>query len=657
MNLSTLEAPARAPTAAAVAGLPASAPSPSAVSAATATGWLMKGLELQNAGRLDEAEPLFLQVLALLPNHPAALYSQGVVLLRRPDATKALPFLADAVQRVPGFAPLWGLYATALQAAGRNEDALAAFDRGLEQDPNHVEMLLNSGVLLRQMLRHHAALERFNRVLTVQPQHASAMGNLAILLTEFKQHQQAVAMFERLLAVKPDHDYGLGLLVYERMHACDWTDWEAQRERIVQGVREGRRVCKSLPFMALSDDAADHQSAARIFASHWCPPAPEPLWQGERYRHDRIRLAYLSADLREHPVAHLTAGIFERHDRRRFETIALSLGPDDGSRLRQRMQRSFDRFIDVHRMGSAAIAKLVRDLEVDILVDLGGYTSDARTDVLARRPAPVQVNWLGYPGTMGVPYMDYILADRHVIPPAHQRHYDEGVVYLPDTYLPTDGGLRIAERTPTRAECGLPDEGFVFCSFNHDYKIAPPMFRLWMRLLTQVPGSVLWLMSRGDTSQRNLRAAAAQAGIAPERLVFAKRVPRVEDHLARYRQADLFLDTHPYNAHTTCADALMAGLPVLTCSGGAFPSRVAGSLLHAAGLPELVTGDQAGYEALALRAATDRDWLRGLRERLAAGRVHSPLFDTDGFTRHLEAAFVSMWRARQLGDARDALTR
>ena len=350
------------------------------------------------------------------------------------------------------------------------------------------------------------------------------------------------------------------------------------------------------------------------------------------------------------------AGVFEHHDHSRFETIAISVGVDDQSRLRTRMQAAFDHFIDVRGMGAAQIAQHMRDLEVDIAVDLGGYTSDTRTDIFARKPAPVQVNYLGYPGTMGTDYYDYILADRHVIPAEHQQFYDEKVVYLPDSYLPTDSTVAIADQTPTRAECGLPEAGFVFCSFSHDYKISPPVFDVWMRLMVQVPGSVLWLMSRGTLAQTNLRREAEARGVNAARLVFAGRVPRVEDHLARYRQADLFLDTHPYNAHTTAADALMAGLPVLTLMGNAFPGRVAGSLLHTMNLPELVTHSLADYEAAALRFAGAPVELAALRQRVRAQRATSALFDTAGFCRQIEAAWTAMWRVSQLGGAGDALS-
>lgn len=617
---------------------------------------LIRGIELQNAGQVEEAAALFRAYLQAFPHDGVATYSLAVIMMQRGESVAVSHMLAEAVTVTPGFAPLWMAYGNVLQGAGRSVDALTAYDNALVLNPQYPEALINSGVLLREAHRHAEALDRFQRVLAFKPDHETALGNCGIILTEFKRSEEAVAIFQRLLAVNPRYDYGLGLLAYERLHACDWTDFASCVTQIMDGIKAGQRACKSLPLMAFSDDAAAHQISAQLFAARF-PASKTPMWTGERYRHKKIRLAYVSPDLREHPVGHLMAGIFEHHDKNRFELIAISLGIDDSSRLRSRMLAAFDKFVDARLMNSRQIATLMREMEVDIAVDLAGYTADSRTDVFAHRPAPVQVNYLGYPGTLGTSYMDYIIADRHVIPAQHQAFYNEKVVYLPDTYLPTDAGLQIAERTPTRQECGLPDEGVVFCSFSHDYKISPPLFDIWMRLLNLVPGSVLWLMSRSEVSQRNLRQEAAQRGVDPARLVFAGRVPRVEDHLARYRQADIFLDTHPYNAHTTAADALMAGLPVVTFMGGAFPARVAASLLHAIGMPELVADSPAGYEALALHLAHHPDVLRALKDKLQSHRHTHALFDTARLSQNLEAIYVSMWRQTELGDAHDALSR
>ena len=616
---------------------------------------LVRALQLQSAGQLDAAMVLFNELLAATPGHAPALYSLGVIALNVGRGDEALALSERGIRSAPAFAPMRFVHGAALQALGRKTEALESYDAALAIQPDFVDVLLNSGVLLRDMLRHKESLERFNQVLRINPDHRSALANTAILLTEFKHSDKAIPMFERLLTLDPDYDYGLGLLAYEQLHICDWSRLADLTPRILDGVRVGKRVCKTLALMAISDSASDHLLAAKTFAAHFYPKAKRSLWNGERYRHDRIRVAYVSPDLREHPVGHLIAGVLERHDKNRFETIAISLGVDDQSRLRARMLKAFDRFIDVRQYGAPQVAELMREMEVDIAIDLAGYTSDSRADIFAHRPAPVQVNYLGYPGTMGTDYMDYILADRYLIPPEHRQYYTEKVVYLPDSYLPTDAGVKISERTPTRAECGLPEDGVVFCSFSHDYKISPRMFDVWMGLLREVPGSVLWLVARGELGQKNLRREAEQRQVDPSRLVFAGRVPLVEDHLARYRQADLFLDTFPYNAHTTSADALMAGLPVITCMGDAFPARVAAGVLHAHGLPELVTHSLEDYAKLALDLARSPERLTALKAKVIANKQTGRLFDTDGFCRNLEAVYIAMWRAAQLGGAADAL--
>lgn len=615
---------------------------------------LIGAIQAQERGDLDEAVRLFTATLEAHPGHPAACYSLGVIALRRGDFAEALRWAEIGIASTPGYAPLRLLGGTALKGSGADPEAvLRRYDEAIALKPDYIEALINSGVVLRDMLRHREALERFNQVLTIDPDYPTALANCAVLLTEFKQSERAIAMFEHLLKVQPGYDYGPGLLCLERLHVCDWTDYEQTVRDIVAATRAGRRATKSLAMMAISDFAGDHHQAARIFAEHLYPPAAKPLWSGEIYRHDRIRLAYISPDLREHPVGHLMAGVFEHHDKSRFETFAISLGIDDGSRLRTRMLKSFDHFYDAKTAPPAQVAKLIRDLEIDILVDLAGFTADSKPEVLAQKPAPIQVNFLGYAGSMGVDYMDYLIADRHVIPREHWPYYNEKIVYMPDAYLPTDSSVEIPEGIPSRGDFGLPETGLVFCAFSHDYKITPYVFAIWMRLLKRNPGSVLWLMSRSEISQKNLYAAAEAQGVAADRLIFATRVPRVEDHLARYRLADIFLDTFPYNAHTTAADALMAGLPVVTCMGNGFHARVAGSLVHAAGLPELVTHSLEDYEALAMALAAQPERIDRLKSELREGRASSPLFNTPEFCRNLEAIYIALWRSYRLGSNPD----
>jgi predicted O-linked N-acetylglucosamine transferase (SPINDLY family) len=502
--------------------------------------------------------------------------------------------------------------------------------------------MINRSNLYYEIKQHVKAIESFADAVKVNPLSDKALAGQGIILTEMNRYEDAIPLFERMLEANPNFDYGRGLLFHAEQHSCDWTRFEESREVIENGIRAGERVCKTLPFMSLSNSPEDLFKCVRIFADHLFPSKSKPLWQGEKYKHDKIRLAYISPDFREHPVGHLMAGIIEHHDKSKFETIGISLGLDDNSTLRSRFKNAFSQFIDVRSRKSWDIAETIRNLEVDILVDLAGYTADSRTDVFAYRPAPIQVNYLGYPGTLGVDYMDYILADRQVIPEDQQVFYSEKVAYLPDAYLPTDSSLKISDKTPTREDMGLPATGVIFCSFNHDYKINPAMFDVWMSILDQVPNSILWLMKLNEPAQRNLRKEAEKRGINPDRLIFATRVPLVEDHLARYRLADLFLDTSPYNAHTTASDALLVGLPVLTYLGNTFSGRVAASLLTAIGMPELITNSLEEYQALAIKLAKDSQLLSELKTKLLANQKVYPLFKTDLFCQNMEKVFIHM---------------
>ena len=465
-------------------------------------------------------------------------------------------------------------------------------------------------------------------------------------LMESKRFAEAVEASDRALAFAPGNIIAARLGIHARLFACDWSRRAEDKRRITEGLRAGQNIIGPFQHRAISDSEAENLLLAQLWAK--AVPAPaNPLWRGETYRHDKIRVAYISTDFRDHVVSHVIAGCFEHHDKTRFETTAISCGPDDGSKIRRRLEAAFDHFIDVQAKSDLEIAMIMREREIDIAVDLMGYSR--RSSVLAYRPAPLQVNYLGYPGTMAAPFMDYIIADPVLIPDENQIHYSEHVVYLPHSYMPHDRNRQIAEKTPSRVEAGLPESGFVFAGYSETHKIGPEMFDIWMRLLRTAEGSVLWLRSANSEAMNNLRREANARGVTPERLVFASRLPRAEDHLARLRLAGLFLDTVPYNAHTTASDALWAGLPVLTCPGNTFPSRVAASLLHAIGIPELVTSSLAEYEDIARILAYDPGRLAAIKAKLMRNRDTEPLFDTVRFTRDLEIAYSAMWGRQQAG--------
>ncbi len=606
------------------------------------------GLVCMALRRLDEALLCFDEALAQDPDNALAYNNRGLVQhdLRHfdqaaADFTRATSLRADFVE---AFA---NLGKTRL-AQKHYAEALAACDTAVALAPGLATAHALRGSVLRELRRQDEALESWARALALQPDFAEVHFNCGGALHELRRYEDAATFQARAFALKPDMPYLRGDWLHDRMQCCDWTDFDADCAALLSAVDRGDAATGPFALLAVASTAAQQQRCARVLVADKYPPDATPLWRGERYAHERIRVAYVSADYRDHPTTHLIAGLIERHDRARFEVIGIYIGPPAVDAWRQRMERSFDRFFDVGAQSDEQIAQLLRELEIDIAVDLMGHTGYARTGVFALRPAPVQVNYLAYPGTMGAPYIDYLIADATLIPDEHRAFYDEKIAFVPHSYQMNDAGKRIADAPMRRADHGLPENAFVFCCFNGNFKITPDVFDIWMRLLDKLPDSVLWLLEGSPAAARNLRREAQRRGIAPERLRFAPKLPLAE-HLARHRCADLFLDSFHYNAHTTASDALWAGLPVLTRLGETFASRVAASLLNAVGLPELITRNAGDYEALALALATEPARLAALRDKLAANRLTQPLFDTERSTRDLESAFHAMHSRQQAG--------
>ena len=608
-----------------------------------------RGNTLQDLKRPAEALASYDRALAIQPDYAQALYNRGVVLRALQQPADALASYDRALAIKPDHVDALNNRGVVLRELKRPDEALASYDRALAIKPDYVEALNNRGSALRDLRRPAEALASHEQALAIEPAYADALCNRGIALRELKRPAEALASFERALALEPDHRYAFAGVAYAALATCDWGRTEVIAGELQRRIAQDRAIVPPFTLLGYSnDESLLLQCARKSLAEEIAVPA-QPMWRGESRRHERLRIAYLSSDFRRHAVASLFARLFELHDRARFEIIGISFGPDDQSEVRARLVRAFDQFHDVRSRDDGDVAKLLNELEVDIAIDLNGRTEEARLGILARRPAPVQATYLGYPGTTGADFIDYVIADPTVLPLGQQPFYTEKIVHLPECYQVNDSTRKIAADTPTRREAGLPDDGFVFCCFNNNFKITAPVFDVWMRLMRQVAGSVLWLL-QDDAVRENLVRAAAAREIDPARLVFAER-SEPEAHLARHRLADLFLDTLPYNAHTTACDALWAGLPVLTCKGAGFAGRVAASLLSAAGIPELVTADLREYEALALRLATDASLLRGLRQRLAQNRSSCPLFDTDRFRRHIENAYTTMWEIHRRGES------
>lgn len=608
---------------------------------ADADCWNQRGRALRSLGRHADALASFERALELDPAAADAWNNRGNALRALGRDGDAIASYDRALAIAPGHAPAWGNRGTALREAARPVEAVASYDRALALRPGDAGLWLGRGNALAELDRVEEAVASYDRALALAPDLAQAWRNRAEVLARGHRFDEALAAYGRALALEPAQPGLLGSWLLARLRLCDWAGLPAALERLREEVGAGRAAAAPFVFLALLDAPQLHLRLTRAHAAATQPqtgarPALRPRRAGER-----VRVGYYSADFHNHATAYLLAQMLEAHDRRRFEVYGFSFGPAKDDEMRRRTAAALHRFIDVRGSSDRDVAMLSRELGIDIAVDLKGYTQHARTGIFAAGCAPIQVNYLGYPGTMGAGYYDYILADSVVVPRGSDTHFTEQVVRLPHSYQPNDSRRTIAAGGSTRESTGLPSKGFVFCCFNAVYKIQPAWFDGWMRVLAAVEGSVLWLLEGPAVAAGNLRREARARGIDPGRLVYAPRLPQAQ-HLARLQLADLFLDTLPCNAHTTASDALWAGVPVLTCTGDSFASRVAASLLHTLGLPELIADDARAYERAATALATQPAVLASLRERLARARSATPLFDGRLHARHVEAAYLAM---------------
>ena len=565
-------------------------------------------------------------------NHPSnGLRQRAVERFQQGDADGALRLLRQAADLDPHSALAWNDFGTVLAQCGRLAEAIPVFRRAIELAPDTAEAHNNLANLYQMTGALEEAVTSYGTALRIRPEYAEAHRNLASALRRLGRLEESVAALATAVALNPAYAEAAALLIHQLQSMCDWRSLDDLTAQLIRAVESGSGVVNPFIFVTLRTTARQQRMCAGQWARRY-PVADRPPLRANR---ERLHIGYLSADFQDHATAHLISELIELHDRARFHIIGYSYGEDDGSGSRRRLRDAFDSFVDLQHASHAEAAARIRGDEVDILVDLKGYTTDARPEILALRPAPIQVSYLGYPGTMGCPAIDYILVDEFVVPADQQPNFTEKLAYLPHCYQVNDR-TRLIAPAPARAECGLPEQAFVFCCFNSPHKITPEVFEIWMRLLDRVPDSVLWLLDSNPHATANLRAK-----IGTERVVFAPSLPNPL-HLARFAAADLFLDTLPYNAHTLSSDALWGGCPVLTCAGETFASRVAGSILRAVNLPELVTSSLPEYEDLAFQLATDRGKLSALRTRLRADRPHLPLFDTPRFARDIEAAFERM---------------
>jgi predicted O-linked N-acetylglucosamine transferase (SPINDLY family) len=608
-----------------------------------------RAVALKELGRYDEAMTTSERILRLDANAIPALITRGNILMRLARYEEALASFERVLASQPRDVDALNNRGLAFTHLRRFGEALASFDRALAVDPSHAGALDNRGAAFFVAGRFAEALADFDRALALKPGDADTLDHRGHALANLGHYEDAVATWRKALAIDPCHASALSGLAFYRLMICDWSDLAAFTSELRRMLDEGRAEAEPFTMLAYALSPAEQLRHTQRFVHRRMPSVTRLPAIAKVRSQRRIKVAYLSSSFNRHPTGWQIAELFELHDREQFEVLGISYGPDDGSDIRARLVKAFDQFHDVVLRNDQEVARLLRDLDVDIAVDLKGHTEQARPAILAYRPAPIQVSYFGFTATMGVDFIDYILADRVVLPFEQQQHYSEQVVHLPDSYWVNDSKREVATEVPSRRAVGLPEDGFVFCCFNNSYKITPEVFDVWMRVLQQVEGSVLWLLQTSEAGLRNLRNEARARGIDPSRLVFAPKA-ELSQHVARHRLADLFLDNLPVNAHTAASDALWVGLPVLTCAGDSFIGRVAASLLTAAGLPELVTRNLEEYEALALKLARDPDLLAALRQRLADTRATFPLFDTARRCRHIERAYTTMSEMSRRGE-------
>jgi predicted O-linked N-acetylglucosamine transferase (SPINDLY family) len=604
----------------------------------------LDGLKLLEEKSYLEAEQRFQESLSLLPNRASTLINLSATQIKlkkyveaKITAQKSIQFGGDTVEAYLNL----GLVEKKL---GGVTESIDYFDKAILLDPSQAEVWLNKGAALNELKLYQEALTSYEKAIEINPAYAEAWANKGLTLRELKRYSEAISCFENAIQIDPYIDYLLGDSIHTKMLINNWNDLIFRIQMLYDNLEEYPKLISAFDSLLISDAPDLQLKIAKIWAEDLYP-LQETLPKLVKQVNKKIRVGYFSADFGDHPVSYLTSELFELHDKNQFELVALSLGHRNNNEMLKRLKKSFNQFIHVGDRSDREIALLSRELGIDIAVDLGGYTKDSRPGIFSFRAAPIQLSYIGYLGTMGTNFIDYILADPTLIPMELQEFYSEKIVYLP-SYQVNDSQKKISEKPFKRDDFGLPKNTFVFCCFNNNFKILPETFSGWMRILKAVDGSVLFLYASNPSSQAYLQAEAKARGIATNRLIFGNAMPR-EEYLARYRSCDLFLDTTPYNAGTTASDALWAGLPVLTLIGNTFAARMAASLLVAIDLPELITHSQAEYERLAIDIAKNPKKLESLKNRLEENRLTTPLFNTPLFTKHLETAYAKIYSRYQ----------
>ncbi|QWD98261.1 tetratricopeptide repeat protein [Polynucleobacter sp. MG-5-Ahmo-C2] len=603
-----------------------------------------KGNALQELGRYQDAIAVYDKAISLEPNYAEAYSNKGNALQELGRFDEAMLWYQQSLSINAGSPSTWNNVGVAHRRLKNYQQAFECQERALQISPEYADAWCNRGSTAYALFDYVAAVKYFDKALSLKPDYAGAYADKGNVLERLGQYEEALFCFQKAHALKPSLEYLPGSILYTKLKMALWDGLDKDYENVIRGLDKNEKSTLVFPVLSFSNSPEINHQAAQAFinAQHLPKVILQPL---EKKTHQKIRIGYFSADFRDHPVSLLTAELFELHDREKFEIYAFSLrSAIKGDKVELRLRKAFDHFLDLEGKTDVQVAQIARDCEIDIAVDLGGHTELSPIGVFSYRAAPIQVGYLGFAGSTGASYMDYIVADKTIIPESSRMHYTEKVVYLPNTFMVDDSKRVPSSRPITRTEYGLPDDHFIFCCFNNSYKFNKKILESWTRVLLKVDKSIFWISENTALFRENILKEFKKLGVGPERIIFSQRVDSMEDHLARYALADLFLDTNPYNAHTTAVDALKAGLPLVTCLGETFPGRVAGSLLRSVGIPELVTQNMGEYERLAIELATHTEKLRDIRIRLIKNRFTTPLFDTQLYAKNIESAYLEMYK-------------
>ena len=601
------------------------------------------GIAYKELGNFDNAVRCYQMALNITPNYAEALLNLGFIHHKRGKLEESIKCYLQALSIQPDYAEVHNNLGNLLVDLGQLDEAVKNFKIAISIKPNYAQAHNNYGIALNALGHQNAADKSYKKAISIKPNYAAAYANHAELLTDLKQFNEALSSFKFAIKLNRNINFALGNFLNTKMHLCIWDNLSINLKEIQEKIINKEKAIDPFSLLALIDDPELQKITADNYVSELYPKIQFIYKLKTNPKYKKIRIGYFSADFREHPVSALTAELYESHNRNKFEIYAFSFGPDTNDEMNLRIKAGVDHFYDVHTMSHKDVVNLSRSMKIDIAINLGGHTKYSRTGIFAMQAAPIQVNYLGYPGTMGGDYMDYLIADHELIPKDKQYCYSEKIVYLPNSYMVNDTKNKVSKRVFSREECGLPRDGFIFCCFNNHYKITPNIFIRWMRILAKVDGSILWLNEGNEIANKNLKIQAEKNNIDESRIIFAQRLNLREEHLNRIQLADLFLDTTPYNAHATTSDALQMGLPVLTFKGNSFVSRVASSLINSVNLPELITTTLEQYESLAIQLAKNPKELNSIKEKLLNNLPHSPLYDTSLYVEHLESAYLKMY--------------